>query len=57
MEPNIFQYRYGEDNKELKIQHNDRLISDLDEIMPSLNDCENQLRHSTKRFKDLHIGS
>jgi len=54
---NIFSYVYCEDNKEIKIVHNDSIETTLESIKPSLVDCEAKLKRSEKRFKDLAIDS
>lgn len=56
-DPLIFDYRYGEDDKEIKIKHNDPLSSSLGSIRPSLEDCESKLKYSEKRFKDVNFSS
>ena len=53
--PNIFSYTYGQDNKEIKINHNDTIECSLESIRPSLVDCEAKLKRSEKRFKDVSM--
>jgi hypothetical protein len=53
--PDIFTYIYGEDNKEIRIIHNDTIECSLESIRPSLVDCETKLKRSEKRFKDVSM--
>jgi hypothetical protein len=53
----IFSYIYYEDNKEIKIVHNDTIETSHESIKPSLVDCETKLKRSQKRFKDFAIES
>lgn len=53
----IFEYKYGEDKKEKMIKHTDSIPCELESIRHNLDDCENRLKESEMRFKDVMISS
>ena len=53
----IFEYRFGEDDKEKNVKHFNGIPCSLDSIRTDLDECSNKLNESEKRFKDSMLNT
>ena len=51
----LFQYAYDEDNKEIRIMHDDHIECSDPYVQKNLKDCQERLKKSQKLFKDNSV--